>query len=141
MTHQRRRFAAINWCAVAEHTPGCDSRGTEVKPMGEVNVVDRGSREIVVFLSGDIDDGMVELLRGAVEEVAQMERLNGLSHAVVDMHGVTALGEPGLAFLRDLSDRGRHRGFEVSFSALSGPAHRAVEAAGWPFMEPSPPPG
>jgi anti-anti-sigma regulatory factor len=112
----------------------------EARAMGEVQVVDRGSREIVVFLSGDVDDEMVEPLQGAVEEVAQMEALNGLSHAVIDMHGVTELGEPGLAFLRELSDRGRHRGFEVSFSALSGPAHRAVEAAGWEFMEPSPPP-
>lgn len=109
--------------------------------MGEVQVVDRGSLEIVVFLSGDIDDQMTERLHGAVEQVAQMEGLNGLTHAVVDMHGVTSLGPPGLAFLRELSDRGRRKGFEVSFSALSGPAHRAVEAAGWPFIEPSPRPG
>ena len=109
--------------------------------MGEVQVVDRGSREIVVFLSGDIDEQMVDLLHGAVDEVQRMESLEGLSHAVVDMHRVTALGAPGLAFLRELSDRGRHRGFEVSFSAMSGPAHRAVEAAGWEFMEASPPPG
>jgi hypothetical protein len=40
-----------------------------------------------------------------------------------------------------LNERGRRGGFEVSFSALSGPAHRAIEAAGWQFMEPSPPPG
>jgi hypothetical protein len=56
------------------------------------------------------------------------------------MHGVTSLGPPGIAFLRELSERGQRSGFEVSFSSLSGPAHRAVEAAGWQFMEPSPPP-
>ncbi|MGH8774252.1 MAG: STAS domain-containing protein [Jiangellaceae bacterium] len=108
--------------------------------MGEVQVVDRGSREIVVFLSGDIGDQMADSLHGAVDEVSQMEGLGGLSHAVVDMHGVTELGPSGVAFLRELAERGRHRGFEVSFSAMSGPAHRAVEAAGWPFIEASPPP-
>jgi anti-anti-sigma factor len=109
--------------------------------MSEVRVVDRGSREIVVFLSGDIDNEVVDQLHNAVAEVAELEGLNGLSHAVVDMHGVTSLGPPGIAFLRELNERGRRSGFEVSFSALSGPAHRAIEAAGWQFMEPSPPPG
>jgi anti-anti-sigma regulatory factor len=109
--------------------------------MSEARVVDRGSREIVVFLSGDIDDEMIDRLHEAVAEVAELESLNGLSHAVVDMHAVTSLGPPGIAFLRELNEHGRRSGFEVSFSALSGPAHRAVEAAGWHFMEPSPPPG
>ena len=33
---------------------------------------------------------------------------------------------------------GRSSGFEVSFAALSGPAHRAIEANGWSFVEHSP---
>ncbi|MBD0293309.1 MAG: STAS domain-containing protein [Jiangellaceae bacterium] len=108
--------------------------------MSEVRVVDRGSREIVVFLSGDVDEQMQDQLHAAVAEVAELEGLNGLSHAVVDMHGVSSLGPPGIAFLHELHERGRRSGFEVSFSALSGPAHRAVEAAGWKFKEASPPP-
>ncbi|MGH8823143.1 MAG: STAS domain-containing protein [Jiangellaceae bacterium] len=107
--------------------------------MGEVRVADRGSREIVVFLSGDIDDEMADALHAAVAEVAELESIGGLSHAVVDMHGVTALGAPGLTFLHELAERGRRSGFEISYSALSGAAHRAVEAAGWSFAESSPP--
>ena len=111
----------------------------EVETMGGIEVVDRGAREIVVFLTGDIDDETAEYMHAAVERVARLEELNALSHAVVDMHAVTHLGSAGIAFLRELSERGKNAGFEVSFSALSGPAHRAVEAAGWNFVWHSPP--
>lgn len=107
--------------------------------MGEVQVVDRGAREIVVFLSGDIDDGMNAALRAAVDEVIQLEQLNGLSHAIVDMHGVTVLDPPGLDFLHDLVARGERHGFAVSFSNMSAAAHRGVEAGGWGYVEGSPP--
>lgn len=107
--------------------------------MGDVEVVDRGAREIVVFLSGDVGAELTSTLHEAVDEVARLEALNGLDHVVVDMHRVTALGDAALAFLRELSGRGVQAGFQVSFAAMSGPAHRAVEAAGWHFMEPSPP--
>jgi anti-anti-sigma regulatory factor len=107
--------------------------------MGTVEVVDRGGQEIVVFLSGNLEDVSAETLRESVDEVVTLERIGGLSHVVVDMHRVTGLGEPGLTFLRDLTDHGRTAGFAVSFAAMSGPAHRAVEAAGWEFVEASPP--
>ncbi len=107
--------------------------------MSDVDVVDRGAREIVVYLSGDIDDALSGRLNRAVDQVVQLEQLNALNHVIVDMHRVTSLHEPGLAFLRTLTERGRQAGFEVSFSTLSGPAHRAVEAAGWSFLEGSPP--
>lgn len=106
--------------------------------MGAVQVADRGSREIVVFLTGDVDDSLADELHAAVDEVSGLERLNSLSHAVVDMHGVTSLGPAGIAFLRELQGRGERAGFEVSFSHLSSAAHRALEAAGWSFVEPSP---
>jgi hypothetical protein len=106
--------------------------------MGEVHVADRGSREIVVFLSGDVDDPLTDELHAAVDEVSRLERLGSLSHAVVDMHGVTSLGPAGIAFLRELEVRGERVGFEVSFSHLSNTAHRALEEAGWTFVEPSP---
>lgn len=106
--------------------------------MGEVQVADRGSREIVVFLRGDIDDPMTDELQAAVDEVARLEQLSSLSHAVVDMHDVISLGPAGIAFLRELQARGQRGGFEVSFSHLSGTAHRALEEAGWSFVEPSP---
>ncbi len=106
--------------------------------MGEVQVADRGSREIVVFLRGDIDDAMADELHSAVEEVARLEQLSLLSHAVVDMHDVTSIGPAGIAFLRELQGRGERGGFEVSFSHLSGTAHRALEDAGWSFVEASP---
>lgn len=107
--------------------------------MNQVEVVDRGAREIVVFLSGDVDEAAADTLHEAVDEVARLERLNGLDHAIVDMHAVTSLGPAGVAFLRELQSRGQRAGFAVSFAAMSGPAHRAAEAAGWPFVEHSPP--
>jgi anti-anti-sigma regulatory factor len=107
--------------------------------MPNVEVVDRGAREIVVFLSGDIDDTSAQALTHAIDEVDALEQLNGLSHAIVDMHGVTSFGEAGVAFLRELEGRGRRVGFDVSFSMMTGPAHRALEAAGWSFVEHSPP--
>lgn len=106
--------------------------------MGEVQVADRGSREIVVFLSGDVDEPMADELHAVVDEVTGLERLNSLSHAVVDMHRVTSLGPAGIAFLRELQGRGERAGFEVSFSHLSSVAHRALEDAGWSFVEASP---
>ena len=107
--------------------------------MGDVEVVDRGAREIVVFLSGDVGDESTERLHEAVDEAARLVELNTLNHVVVDMHQVTGLGEAAIAFLRELTNRGKYLGFEVSFAALTGPAHRAVEAAGWSFAEHSPP--
>lgn len=107
--------------------------------MGSVEVVDRGAREIVVFLSGDVVDGTsTDGLHAAVDEVARLEELIALDHVVVDMHKVTELGDAGIAFLRELTSRGQRSGFEISFAAMSGAAHRAVEAAGWPFAEHSP---
>lgn len=107
--------------------------------MGQVTVADRGGREIVVFLSGAVDDELSDQLHNAVDEVAKLEGLNALDHVVVDMHRVESLGNAGVAFLRELIQRGHRSGFEVSFAAMSGPAHRAAEAAGWTFMEHSPP--
>jgi anti-anti-sigma regulatory factor len=107
--------------------------------MGKVQVVDRGAREIVVFLTGDIDEPMTDALHNAVDEVTRLEQLNGLNHAIVDMHGVTSLGQAGIDFLHELEGRGNRAGYAVSFSNMTGAAHRAVEAAGWKFVEASPP--
>ena len=107
--------------------------------MSGVEVADRGAREIVVFLSGDVGDDLAGTLLAAVDEVARLEKLNALDHVVVDMHQVSAMGDAGIVFLRELSGRGRRSGFDVSFAAMSGPAHRAVESAGWTFVEHSPP--
>lgn len=107
--------------------------------MGHVEVADRGGREIVVFLSGDITESDREALDASTDEVVALERLNDLDFAVVDMHGVTSLGAAGVAFLRQLQDRGDRSGFDVSLSTLSAPAHRALEEAGWRFIEHSPP--
>ena len=106
--------------------------------MSGVEVVDRGAREIVVFLTGDIGDETAQHMHAVVDEVARLEELSALNHAVVDMHAVTRLGQPGIAFLRELTQRGKKAGFSVSFSAMSGEAHRAVEAAGWTFVGHSP---
>lgn len=107
--------------------------------MGQVEVVDRGGREIVVFLSGDIAESDQAALNDSIDEVTALERLNDLAFAVVDMHNVTSIGPTGVEFLRRLQDRGDRIGFEVSFATLSAPAHRALEEAGWTFVEHSPP--
>lgn len=122
----------------ATHEVGA-THEVEVRSMGTVEVVDRGGLEIVVFLAGDIDDALTDQLHAAVDEVATLEQIGGLNRVVVDMHHVSAMADPGVAFLRELTERGQRAGFDVSFSAMTGPAHRAVEAAGWSFMEPSPP--
>ncbi|PZF85338.1 STAS domain-containing protein [Jiangella anatolica] len=106
--------------------------------MSTVEVVDRGAREIVVFLSGDVGTEPDDAFGPAIDEVVRLERLNALDHVVVDMHRVTGMSAGAIEFLRDLSARGRSSGFEVSFAALSGPAHRALEANGWSFVEHSP---
>jgi anti-anti-sigma regulatory factor len=106
--------------------------------MSTVQVVDRGAREIVVFLSGDVGADPDDEFGAAVEEVDRLEQLNALDHVVVDMHRVTGMSDSAIGFLRELSSRGRRSGFEVSFAALSGPAHRAIEANGWSFVEHSP---
>lgn len=107
--------------------------------MGHVEVADRGGREIVVFLSGDITESDRDALDASIDEVVALERLNDLDLAIVDMHNVTSLEAAGVAFLRRLQDRGDRSGFDVSLSTLSAPAHRALEEAGWRFIEHSPP--
>jgi len=101
--------------------------------MGEVKVVDRGGREIVVFLSGDIDAGMHEDLTAAIEEVDSLEHLSLLNRAIVDLKDVTLLEREGVDFLQALHDRGGEHGFQVDLSTISGPAHRALEARHWPL--------
>ncbi|AYY11482.1 STAS domain-containing protein [Actinobacteria bacterium YIM 96077] len=107
--------------------------------MNAVDVVDRGGQEITIYLSGRIDETLSEELDEAIDEVAGLERIHGLGQAIVDMHLVTELDNAGLAFLEKLTERGHTAGFDVSFSTMTGAAHRAVEAAGWRFMEASPP--
>ncbi|SDU41828.1 STAS domain-containing protein [Jiangella alkaliphila] len=106
--------------------------------MSTVEVVDRGGREIVVFLSGEVGTDPDDAFGPAIDEVDRLEQLNALDHVVVDMHRVTGMTDAAIGFLRELSVRGRSSGFEVSFAALSGPAHRAIEANGWSFVEHSP---
>jgi hypothetical protein len=101
--------------------------------MGEVKVVDRGGREIVVFLSGDIDAGMHEDLTAAINEVDSLEHLSLLNRAIVDLKDVTLLEREGVDFLQALHDRGGEHGFQVDLSTVSGPAHRALEASHWPL--------
>ena len=107
--------------------------------MGEVEVVDRGQREIVVFLGGDMDETMRPALDRAVEDVDGLEHLNLLDRAIVDLHAVTSLGRAGVDFLHALAERGRRHGFDLQMAALSGAAHRGLEESGWSFAEHSPP--
>ncbi|WP_157987688.1 STAS domain-containing protein [Jiangella endophytica] len=106
--------------------------------MSTVEVVDRGAREIVVFLSGVVGTDPDDAFGPAIDRVDRLEQLNALNHVVVNMHQVTGMSDAAFEFLRELSSRGRSKGFEVSFAAVSGPAHRAIEAHGWSFVEHSP---
>jgi hypothetical protein len=100
--------------------------------MGSVEVVDRGSREIVVFLRGDVGPAEAGALDGAIDEVDGLEQLSSLSRVVVDCRGVDSLGDDGVRFLRRLQERGERHGFALSLSMLSSAAHHALEDAGWP---------
>ena len=95
--------------------------------MGAVQVVDRGSLEIVVFLTGDIDESMQSELDAALEEVSVHEP----PRVVVDTHEATSLGPGGIGFLNALRARGQAEGYFVDLAAI-GPAVRpALERAGW----------
>jgi anti-anti-sigma regulatory factor len=95
--------------------------------MGSVEVVDRGSEEIVVFLSGDIEDVMRQELDGAVDEVSPLEP----SRVLVDTHECTSFGTAGVQFLDALRRRGQVEGWDVDLAAI-GPAVRPVlEQSGW----------
>jgi anti-anti-sigma regulatory factor len=101
--------------------------------MGQVEVVDRGSREIVVFLRGDITSGMAKELSAALDEVGLLERLDDLHRAVVDTREVTAFDATGLDFLRRLEARGKAEDYEVALSMTSKPVLKALEDARWPY--------
>lgn len=106
--------------------------------MGRVEIADHGT-EVIVYLSGDITESDEDRLNTSIDQVTALERLSDLSLAVVDMHKVTSLGPAGTVFLRRLQDRGERNGFDVTFATVSAPAHRALEDAGWSFIESSPP--
>jgi|SRR5215475_6886354 len=95
--------------------------------MGSIEVVDRGSQEIVVFLSGDIDDSMGRQLDSAIDEVAELEP----PRVVVDLHDCTNLGPMGVQFLDALRRRGSLEGWQVDLTAISPPARTVLEEAGW----------
>jgi anti-anti-sigma factor len=96
----------------------------------DVEVVDRGSHEIVVFLRGDIDDGMEHDLRAALRAIALLEEINDLDRVVVDARQVTSMGRAGLCFLLNLERQGQGA-YEVDLSALSRPVLRALERSHW----------
>lgn len=106
--------------------------------MGEIQVVDRGAREIVVYLSGGFGVGEREPSRGrlaaAVDEVDRLEHIEGLDHVIVNMHSVTAIDHDVVQFLRALVDRGQDRDFHVSFADVPGVARRALHDADWPLV-------
>jgi anti-anti-sigma regulatory factor len=101
--------------------------------MGDIEVVDRGSREFVAFLRGDIDESLAKDLDVALGEVAALEDVD-IQRVLVDLRDVTAMTEPGVKFLVELERLGRRSGFEVALSMVSKPALRALESAHWPHL-------
>lgn len=101
--------------------------------MGQVRVVDRASKEIVVFLAGDIDEAMEEQLNQALSEVTLLEQLDDLHRVVVDTREVTVLGPAGIRFLRKLERTGQEHDYELAFSMLNGPALAALTEQRWPY--------
>ena len=106
--------------------------------MGDIQVVDRGANEIVVFLSGGFgtgdNDPSPDRFTEAVNEVDRLERIDGLDHVIVNMHSVTGIDDHVLEFLRALVDRGNRRGFEVSFADVPGVARATLHDAHWPLV-------
>lgn len=95
--------------------------------MGHVEVVDRGSREIVVFLSGAIDRTMERPLADAIERVTLLERINDLHRVVVDTREVTSFEEAGLRFIERLERLGRAQDFDVALSMTSPAVNLAFQ--------------
>lgn len=102
--------------------------------MGTVEVVDRGSLEIVVFMSGDIDDAAQADLDAAVEQVSRLEP----PRVVIDTHNCTSFGPAGVRFLDVLREGGRAAGFEVDLAAIGPEVRPVLEQAGWihPILHP-----
>lgn len=101
--------------------------------MGQVSVVDRGSREIVVFLRGDVDQAMEARLDEALSEVTLLERLDDLHRVIVDTREVTSFDEVGVRFLRKLEREGKEQDYELAFAMTSPPVTAALEQANWPY--------
>lgn len=95
--------------------------------MGTVQVVDRGSLEIVVFLSGNIDESMRSELEAALEEVSVHEP----PRVVVDTHAAASLGPAGIGFLNALRARGQVEGYFVDLAAIGPSVRPVLERAGW----------
>lgn len=67
--------------------------------------VTRIGTQVVVRLSGQVDDAMAEDLRAAVEEVATLV----ISRVVVDLDDVSSVEGAGIDFLAELNQRWRLR--------------------------------
>jgi len=100
--------------------------------MGGVRVVDRGSKEIVVFLSGEVGRDMADELDGALAEVSLLERLDDLDRVVVDAGEVTAFDLTGVDFLRALHLKGKQEGYELELAMLTEPVREALDRIEWP---------
>jgi anti-anti-sigma regulatory factor len=99
----------------------------EVIVMGSVQVVDRGSLEIVVFLTGDIDESMRSELEDAIDEVSVHEP----PRVVVDFHAATSLEPAAIGFLNALRARGQVDGYFVDLTGIGPGVRPALERAGW----------
>jgi anti-anti-sigma regulatory factor len=100
--------------------------------MGEVRVLDRGGREITVFLVGEVGSMLAAEFDAALVEVETLTSVDQVDRVVVDLQGVTAMDQQAVTFLQALQQRGGDRGFDVDLTTISGPAHRALEQANWP---------
>ncbi|MFD2083057.1 Anti-anti-sigma regulatory factor (antagonist of anti-sigma factor) [Actinopolymorpha cephalotaxi] len=100
--------------------------------MGDIEVVDHGDREILVYLRGPIDEALRPRLDAAVERIALLNDIDGHDRVVVDVREVTALEHAGLCFLSALARQGEQRGHDVALAMVNEQTRRALEAAHWP---------
>lgn len=100
--------------------------------MGDIEVIDHGDREILVYLRGPIDEALGPRLDAAVEEIALLDGIDGHDRVVVDVREVTALEHAGVCFLSALARQGERRGYDVALAMVNEQTRRALEAAHWP---------
>jgi hypothetical protein len=120
-------MASIDWRRVA---------------VADVDVVDRGSGEVIVFLSGEVEELAGERLTGAVEQAVTLRQVSDPERVIVDLREVTGGGEGMRRFLEDLHAAGVREGFTVDLANVPAAAEPVVTRLSWatfPDIERPPP--
>ena len=95
--------------------------------MGSVDVVDRGSSEIVVFCSGAVDGGLGHQLDRAVGEVRTLANLHLGARVLVNLGDATSCDETLAAFVARLREAVAESGSTVDLTNVPDTCKEVVD--------------